>query len=78
MKQNALIFGSNGTIGSAIYQKMLSTKEYRIFTAGKSEKKESKDHISIDYNFENLKNYFSNLPTLEVIIWAHGVNYKEI
>ena len=77
MKQNALIFGSNGTIGSAIYQKMLSTKEYRIFTAGKSEKKESTDHIFIDYNFENLKNYFSNLPTLEVIIWAHGLNCSD-
>ena len=74
MKQNALIFGSNGTIGSAIYQKMLSTNEYRIFTAGKSEKKDSTDHIYIDYDFKNLKDYFLNLPTFEVIVWAHGLN----
>ena len=77
MKQNALIFGSNGTIGSAIYQKMLSTKEYRIFTAGKSKKKDYTDHIYIDYGFKNLKNYFLNLPTFEVIVWAHGLNCSD-
>lgn len=77
MKQNALIFGSGGTIGSAIYKKMSSTREYQIFTAGKAEKKDCSNHIYINYNSGNLKDYFLNLPIFEVIIWAQGLNYSD-
>ena len=77
MKKNALIFGSGGTIGSAIYEKMSSIGEYQIFTAGKAEKKDCLNHIYINYNSENLKDYFLNLPVFEVIIWAHGLNCSD-
>ena len=77
LKKNALIFGSSGTIGSSIYQEILSSGNYNIFTAGKSNNTESKNHIYTDYDSEKINDSFLNLPELEVIIWAQGLNCSD-
>ena len=76
MKQKALIFGSNGTIGSYIYDDLINQK-YEIFTAGKLNKNNSINHISIDYNCEFDKDIFINLPEIDVIIWSQGLNCSD-
>ena len=76
MKQRALIFGSSGTIGSCIHKDLIS-KDYDIYTAGKSNRKNQENHINIDYSLELESKFFKNLPTLDVVIWSHGLNCSD-
>lgn len=75
--KNALIFGSNGTIGFSIYKKISSTGNYNIYTAGISNNIESKNHIYTNYDPEKINDSFLNLPKLDVIIWAQGLNCSD-
>ena len=77
VRKNALIFGASGTIGFSIYEKILSSGNYDIFTAGKSNNKQSKKHIFTNYDSEKINDSFINLPELEVIIWAQGLNCSD-
>lgn len=73
--KNALIFGSSGTIGSAILNLLLD-QNLNIYTAGLNENSYSKNHLMIDYeNFR--KEDFLNLPSFESIVWAHGLNCSD-
>ena len=74
-KKNALIFGSTGTLGSAIFNILLG-QNYNIYTAGITKNNSSKNHFIIDYeNFR--KEEFLNLPCFESIVWAHGLNCSD-
>ena len=44
MKENVLIFGSSGTLGSAIYEQ-LKKENYDIYTSGKIYKKIKKGRL---------------------------------
>ena len=76
MKETVLIFGSSGTLGSAIYDQ-LDKENYDIYTSGKISKSNQEKHISTDYNpFHKISN-FSNLPKLDAVVWANGLNISD-
>ncbi len=76
MYQTALIFGSNGTLGSSIFDS-LQKQKYEIYTAGANKRDDSKDHIFCNYSSELDKNTLKRLPALDVIIWSHGLNCSD-
>ncbi len=66
---NCLIFGASGSIGNHIYNKMIEHK-YNVFGTSTKDNK----YIIVDNNtLDNL----NNIPNIDIIIWAHGMNYND-
>ncbi len=76
MKENALIFGAGGALGSMIY-KRLSDDGFTIYTAGSGKGIASDKHIKINYQAKLEENVLNDLPLLNSVVWAHGLNIND-
>lgn len=77
MSGHALLFGSRGALGSAI-EKEMKQKNFRVWTAGSGPDDASKNHLQVAYQRPQEATDFSLLPSLDVVIWAHGLNCSDV
>ena len=77
MSGNALLFGSRGALGSAI-EKVMMQKSFRVLTAGSGPDNAINNHLQVAYQRPQEASNFSPLPSLDVVIWAHGLNCSDV
>ncbi len=77
MSAHALLFGSRGALGVAIEAAMIQ-KSFRVFTAGSGAPDSVNDHLHVAYERPQEAREFSSLPSLDAVIWAHGLNCSDV
>jgi len=76
MNANALIFGASGSLGSAIVNS-LQLKGFNVFTAGESPSLDPGKHLNISYTEPPSPDSFKSIPSLDAVVWAHGLNTND-
>lgn len=67
--KNILIFGSSGSIGSFIVKR--ASEKYTVFAS------RHVNNGSTVYFTDEIHNNFMNLPQLDAVVWAHGINVND-
>ena len=76
MTSNLLLFGAGGALGSAIGNHLLG-QGYKLHTAGGSSITGASSHQPLSYVANVKESLFSEMPDLEAVVWAQGVNCSD-
>lgn len=72
----ALVFGASGALGSCI-RRTLELGGYEVYTAGKNKNESDKRHLQINYTQGETLDTLKQLPTLDAVVWAQGINCSD-
>lgn len=75
-QSHALVFGAGGALGSAIHT-ALSNQGFHVFTAGSGAGRDPSSHLSLSYDQPLPAQVFGNLPCLDAVVWAQGLNCSD-
>lgn len=76
MASDLLLFGAGGALGSAIGAHLLD-QGYTLHTAGASTMQGAFIHLPLTYEAPPAASTFSELPNLEAVVWAQGLNCSD-
>ena len=76
MASDLLLFGAGGALGTAIGTHLLGMG-YTLNTAGGSTLPGAASHLPLSYDAPFEASSLSGLPSLEVVVWAQGVNCSD-
>lgn len=76
MSPAVLIFGAGGALGSAIATS-LAGQGFAVYTAGTTPWDGATSHLALSYDNQCDAAIFSDLPALEAVVWAQGLNCSD-
>ena len=76
MSPAVLLFGAGGALGSAIAS-YLAGQGFAVYTAGTTPWDGATSHLPLSYDNQCDAAIFSDLPALEAVVWAQGLNCSD-
>lgn len=74
--KTCLVFGGNGAIGSAIAD-LFRSLDYTVWTTTRADSSDGDHQVQIVGDPQVDKAFIENLPKLDVVVWAQGVNQND-
>jgi nucleoside-diphosphate-sugar epimerase len=74
--KTCLVFGGNGAIGSAIAD-LFRSLDYTVWTTTRGDSSDGDHQVQIVGDPQVDKAFIENLPKLDVVVWAQGVNQND-